>query len=79
MENKHLPAYPQPIAECNGGLSETMDYNNQSVGLTKRELLAAMAMQGLCANNFQTSMDLLAIRSVQIAEQLLAELSKPQP
>lgn len=79
MENKNLPAYPQPIAECNGGLSETMDYNNQSVGLSKREYFAGLAMQGMMSNEYRGTMEQFAKRAAQAADALLAELSKTQP
>ncbi len=42
MENKNLPAYPQPITgSTTDGLTEIGDYNSCAVGLTKRELIAA--------------------------------------
>lgn len=49
-------------------------------GLTKREYLAAMAMQGLCANSIpggHHQPDIYARDAVQIADALLAELEKP--
>lgn len=42
-ENKNLPAYPQPIAECNGGITDTMDYDRNSSGITKLEFFACNA------------------------------------
>lgn len=48
-----------------------------SVGLTKRELLAAMAMQGLLANQFgDKAAPALARYSTMYADALLAELEK---
>lgn len=44
MENKDMSAYPIYLQE---GLSHN---SHVDVGLTKRELIAAMAMQGLLAN-----------------------------
>lgn len=82
MENKNLPAFPQPIAECNGGLSETMDYNNLSIGLSKREYFAGLAMQGLASHpsvKFSTTAENFSKYSVAMADALLLELSKPQP
>lgn len=82
MENKDKPAYPQPIAECNGGLSEVMDYNNESIGLTKREYFAGLALQGLLASLGQhdvTHYDELASDAVIAADALIIELQKPQP
>ena len=47
-------------------------------GLTKRELFAAMAMQGHCANPemSETIARSIAIMSVEQADALLAELAK---
>ena len=46
-------------------------------GLTKRELFAAMAMQGFCAGGERPSGVHIAIYSVQIADDLLAALASP--
>lgn len=48
-------------------------------GLTKREYFAAMAMQGLLANDYKGSASIFAGKSVQMADALLAELKKPTP
>jgi hypothetical protein len=73
-----------PIAYIPDVVSEPIN-----LGMTKRELFAAMAMQGLCANPFYASqqneigtkseidyvMDPnLAQRSIQIADELLKQL-----
>lgn len=85
MENRNKPAYPQPIAECNGGLSETIDYNPDSSGLTKREKIAAMILQGLVSNsqliNMRTASDKewredISITASMLTDALLSELSK---
>jgi len=47
-------------------------------GLTKRELFAAMAMQGMIGDK-TLQCDLAAVWSVQAADALLAELAKEQP
>lgn len=44
-------------------------------GLTKRELFAAMAMQGLLANP-ETNPDYIPSQAAFFAEELIAELSK---
>ena len=49
-----------------------------SFGLTKRELFAAMAMQGFCARGPVSHIDLTARTAVDVADALLAELAKPQ-
>lgn len=53
----------------------------QHTGLTKRELFAAMAMQGLCADTGTAGMKLetLTEQAVELADYLLAELAKEQP
>jgi hypothetical protein len=43
MENKDMPAFPQTMAECNGGITEIVDFNPCSVGLTKLEFFACNA------------------------------------
>jgi len=54
-------------------------------GLTVRQLLAGMAMQGMCAShtkedgNFRSHMQGIAECAVDVADALLAELAKEQP
>ena len=61
-----LPAFPIP-----GPLFAT--------GLTKRELFAAMAMQGILAGRERwISFEKLAHMAVTCADALLAELAKPR-
>lgn len=43
IDNKNLPAYPQPIAECNGGITDTLDYDRNSSGISKLEFFACNA------------------------------------
>ena len=48
-----------------------------SYGLTKRELFAAMAMQGYCSNSeFIINPTAAAITAIQTADALIAELNK---
>lgn len=59
--NEHMPAYPI----------------EEHIGLTKRELFAAMAMQGLCAcEKLEGTNDKFAHWSVKMADALLEELNK---
>ncbi len=70
---------------------EEPDRNGFSIGhtvstaLTKRELFAAMAMQGLCSSVGDAPRDAggwisrAAMRSTWLADALLAELAKEQP
>jgi hypothetical protein len=61
------------------------DIPAEFAGLTKRELFAAMAMQGILGNQVyepprRVRIPLMAIDAVQAADALLAELAKePQP
>lgn len=51
-----------------------------SIGLTKREYFAAMAMQGMCSNmdnaNLQNSAQAVAHESVRFADTLIEQLNK---
>jgi len=54
-------------------------------GITKRELFAAMAMQGLVSNDTSASYDkgpcnaAIVARAITLADALIAELAKEQP
>lgn len=52
------------------------EYPSLSPGLAKRELFAAMALQGLLASNVSLKRDGMAEYAVACAESLLAELEK---
>lgn len=53
--------------------------NNFVPGLTKRELFAAMAMQGFLADpSYRESLKMLAFDAVVAADALLHELSRSQ-
>lgn len=71
----YMPAFPgQP---CNAARELISEY---AAGLNKRELLAAMAMQGLVSHSgsigFASGVGEIAERAVQLADGLLEELSK---
>lgn len=72
MKNRDMPAYGE-MRKC-GDLAEVEG------GFTKREYLAAMAMQGYCAapDTKEWSVEYLAEASVRQADALLAELEKGQ-
>jgi cyanate lyase len=55
---------------------QTIEYNNNYIsnGLTKREYFAAMALQGLLANN--NNYVYSVISAVEFADDLIEELSK---
>ena len=69
----NMPAFPCDVFDPDVKGSE------QSEGLTKRELFAAMAMQGFLANPQSTQewlREFLAVSAVGAADALLAELAK---
>lgn len=76
-----LPAFP---VECQFGPDEkvrgmqTGTYSGYEIGLTKRELFAAMAMQGLITSDQDWLADEVAIKAAGVSDALLAELSKAE-
>lgn len=73
MSNANEPAYPNELA------SPTNDGYLSTSGLTKRELFAAMAMQGFLSNkahatSFAPEEDAQYV--IRIADALLAELER---
>jgi hypothetical protein len=80
MENKNLPAFPTLTwdqLESGQIVQET-----ESEGLSKREVFAMAAMQGLlagrwsCPDNVDCSPETIAPLAVKHADALIAELSK---
>lgn len=71
----HLPAFPVPL---NSG--ESYKTHAPCDGLTKRELIAAMAMQGILANPYyaqeSSASGSFATAAMYHADALLAELAK---
>lgn len=66
LVGKNEPAYPVADASC-----------CQYGGLSKRELFAAMAMQGMRADHSATGVpEEIARESVRLADALLKELAK---
>lgn len=68
-----------------GAFSTGTDHYHQ-IGLTKREYFAGLAMQGLLVNYNANMMwgnhpnfPMVEAAAVRCADQLLAELEKPQP
>ena len=70
--NGESPVNPSDFAYTNQLGKEIHEMNT---GLTKREAFAMAAMQGLLAEA-HTMDDMIASRSVKIAEELLKELAK---
>lgn len=58
----------------------TIEYNNNyvSIGLTKREYFAAMAMQGALANKsaHERTIEMITESAVKLADALIEELNK---
>lgn len=88
LENKDMPAFPQSCSANENGIylatSANVNDNAQVIGFTKREQIAAMALQGLMAVNNKGQFDSpeyclneAARLSVIAADALLLELSKP--
>lgn len=79
ISNGDMPAMP---VECQFGPDnkvrgqQTGNYSGWEIGLTKRELFAAMAMQGLLAFPGMVPFETVTQMSVEHADALLAELAK---
>lgn len=78
MNEAHEPAYPSQRLDACGMPREDISY-----GLTKRELFAAMAMQGLLSgdnmiagNPNESYISANSRHAVMLADRLLAELAK---
>jgi len=67
--NANQPAFPIPDFVNGNG-----DVQFGSIGLTKREYFAAMAMQGILSNNLDWIN--VAVSSVDFADALISELEK---
>lgn len=80
MKNSKQPAYPYTIVTKRNEYGAPFESITEP-GLTKRELIAAMALQGMLANSNQDITDLsheeIAMCSVYISDALLSELDKP--
>lgn len=86
MDAKELgdqPAYAGAVDHVlipsDGSRAQKIEY--RTTGLTKRELFAAMALQGLLAGGASSDSSTLTIvaASAALADALLAELAKDQP
>jgi hypothetical protein len=79
-ENGSKPAYPDPMRGAEQSISnQTPEKLGQ--GLTKREMFAMAAMQGLCGPEYQASeshsydkADRVARQAVRLADELLKHL-----
>jgi len=67
-ENGELPAHPTQYLNEHSGNVES------SGGLTKREMFAMAAMQGLCASQGYASTKSTVDKAIEIADELLKQL-----
>lgn len=75
------PAYPMPCVSQNNTTGETVSWQTYG-GLTKRELFAAMALQGLCGRYAQGGDFMekhVASGAVKLADALLTALEQVKP
>ena len=76
LRNATESAFPTNYeADCET-CQRSMAVTTPHPGLTKRELLAAMAMQGYCAEGVGGVATVIATESVKMADALLKELAK---
>lgn len=79
MTNSEMPIYP-PSVTCNkNGIYSSYDTNGGSIGLTKREYYAGLALQGLLSNyakverrNYEEAVQ----HAIAYADELLRQLEK---
>ena len=80
MRNGDLPAMPNlstsGIATSVSELREMLSENRVTIGLTKREQFAGMAMQGLLAKDDDRQANNVARQAVENADALLIELEE---
>lgn len=83
INNGNLPAMPNntnpKTLGCMGLMDTVASFYKHGAGLTKREMFAMAAMQGLCANSIAGShhgFKELTSEAVTYADALLAELEK---
>ena len=78
MNNADQPAYPTPIAQGeNGIVMDTTEYSAINGGLTKREMFAMSAMQGILSwEGYKPFLRReVSIAALKQADALLKELS----
>lgn len=77
--NPERPAFPVPLAGCtDGGVYNTMEQSSgQLGGLTKREYIATLALQGILTHGHNDLTYESVVRdAVVYADELLKELAK---
>ncbi len=77
--NGNLPAMPNATdaqtLNCMGIMNTVADFYRHGTGLTKREMFAMAAMQGILSNSSNV-MSYCARDAVMMADELLAELER---
>lgn len=78
MTNRNDPIYPYAwkMGKDAEGKDVSLVLNENPTQLTKREYFAAMAMQGLMANNFQGKTESFASKAVLLADALITALNE---
>jgi len=77
MKNADMPAMPAGSIDVNAIRSDQLDESGRYLicrGLTKREMFAMAAMQGILTRRANTDRSSIARYSVEYADALLAEL-----
>lgn len=84
MSNANEPAFPCEVYHREDGSIDGVQTGSKqgiAIGLTKRELFAAMAMQGIASiapNDWDAPESAVARLSVSLADALLAELDREE-
>lgn len=78
MDNKNLPAYPQALCVGTGGdIITSWGQHTDFSGISKREMIAAMCLQGFCANPHaweEMTVTQMIIHATETADALLTHL-----
>ena len=78
--NGNLPAMPNvtdaQTLNCMGIMNTVADFYRHGAGLTKREMFAMAAMQGILSCDNSEFVNVAAISAVSHADALLAELER---
>ncbi len=72
MDNKNLPAYPANYVSIDGRAYNS--YEDGIGGLSKREIIAAMCLQGLLSNERLMTSPHLSVLATECADALLTHL-----
>lgn len=75
MKNGNQPAYPIVVETATFPDSGKKEYGIHN-GISKREMFAMAAMQGMCHQYLRTQKEELAKHAIEFADELLSELEK---